>query len=303
MKLKPGVKKDFLDLFYNDIDNRVIDDKGTKLNLHILKIENNAFDYHSLVEKLGHCIVSFALSRKELEDNSKNRGIYVKAVEKLRNYKSNEGELGEILLYCFLEAHLDAPKIFTKLELKTSNQDYVKGSDGVHLLEIRKNEYQLIFGESKLIQDLTDALYDAFDSIKSFVNRKQNNINHEIRLLNTHLERETVSNKELYNFLKKIILPSAKNDTYHKDNAFGIFVGYDLDIPSSISKLPNDEFRTKIREKIRLEIEDNIDKINKRIQKNKLENYNFYIYVFPFKNLASTRRKVIKNLKGASNDF
>ena len=303
MKLKPEIRKDFLDLFYNEIDNRSIDDKGTILNLHILKIENKNFDYHSLLEKLSDSIVSFALSRKELADNKKNRGIYVKAIRKLRNYKSNEGELGELLLYCFLEAHLEAPKIFTKFELKTSTQDYVKGSDGVHLLEIDKNNYQLIFGESKLIKNLKDGLNEALKSINLFVHRKQNNINHEIRLLNTHLEREIVNNKELYNFLKKIIMPSAKEDIYNRDNAFGIFAGYNLDFPESYNKLSNEEFRIKLREKIRNEVEENIENIKQKIRENGLEGYNFYIYIFPFKNLASTRKRVIRNLKGASNDF
>lgn len=51
-------------------------------------------------------------------------------MEKFVDYTRNNGELGELLLFCFLETHLGAPQILTKLELKTSISHYVNGADG-----------------------------------------------------------------------------------------------------------------------------------------------------------------------------
>jgi len=53
-----------------------------------------------------------------------------------------------------LETHLNAPKILTKLEVKTAPNDYVKGADGVHLLQLNEQDFQLILGEAKRYGDL-----------------------------------------------------------------------------------------------------------------------------------------------------
>ena len=295
--------KEFIDLFYEDLSNEPIDGCDTKINLHILKIENNRFCYSELVDNLFDNIVTYSLSRKELKLLKEKHGTaYTRAVQKLRKYEENEGELGEILLYCFLECHLNAPKVFTKLELKTSSNEYVKGSDGVHILKIDEKNYQLVFGESKLRDKLTRALYDSFKSIKDFIDRPDNNINDEIHLLNTNLEKEAADD-ELYDFLKKIIVPKASDEEVFKDNAFGILVGFDIEIDDDIKKLENREFREKIREKIKSEVLSRKDYIKNKINELGLRGYSFYIYAIPFTDLAETRKKAIKHLKGASNDF
>ena len=118
--IETSVKEDFLDLFYHDIKNQSLSHSNT-LNTFVLKITNNRFAYKELSKVLGNKLHHFALSRKEvtrLKEADKLRCLTDRAREKLRNYKSNEGELGEILLYCLLESHLNAPKILTKLELK-----------------------------------------------------------------------------------------------------------------------------------------------------------------------------------------
>lgn len=301
-QFNPDVEESFLDLFYHEIKNIDLDGVNTKLNLHILKIENNEFVYSDLVDKLFDCIVTYCLSKKELDIYKNNRGIYVKAVQKLRKWESNDGELGEILLYCFLESHLRAPKIFTKMELKTSPNDYVKGADGVHILQIDHNNFQLIFGESKLEGTLQKAIYSAFNSINEFINRDKNNIHDEIRLLNTHLERESIS-PSLYSVLKKIIMPSAREDEVFKDNAFGIFVGFEITVDEDSRKLSNSEFRKMIRSKIKAEVENQINYIQKKINEHKLHGISFYIYAFPFVHISKTRKRIIKNLMEANNDF
>ena len=303
MSMEIQVSRNFLDLFYHEIDNLTIDECHTKLNLHVLKIENNKFSYHELMNSLFDSIITYSLSRKEQEVYKNNPGLkYIKAVQKLRDYKSNDGELGEILLYCFLETHLNAPKIFTKLELKTSNNDYVKGSDGVHLLKIDDQNYQLVFGESKLDQKLSKSLYNAFKSINDFITRPNNNINDEIGLLNSHLEKEAITN-EYYNTLKKIIIPSASNEEIYKDNAFGIFVGFNIEPDETLLKSTNYEFRQTIRKFIKSEVEEQIDYIKRKINEYKLFGYSFYIYAFPFIQLEEVRKRMIRNLKEASNDF
>jgi hypothetical protein len=298
MDLTPSINSSFLELFHNDMECE-IENTHSKLNLRVLKIENNQFCYSALVSELSNAIISFSLSRKEFQDFEKDKRygeMNAKALSRLRDYKVNDGEAGEILLFCFLESHLRAPKILTKLELKTSSNDYVKGSDGIHLLRVNKNQFQLIFGESKLEPSLTDSLSSAFKSIFDFVNRDKNGIDYEMGLINSQLCKEALS-EEVYQFIKTIIYPSANSlEPIQKDNAFAIFAGFEITVSEDERKIKNEEFRNLIRTRIKEEVERKKAHIAKKISEYKLFNYTFYLYIFPFMELDKTRKKIIEDL-------
>jgi hypothetical protein len=298
MELKTSISEEFLSLFYNGIDCD-IEDTHSKLSLRILRIENNKFCYPELISKLSNAVISFSLSRQEfsvLEKDKRYGELNTKALEKFRNYKTNDGEAGELLLYCFLESHLKAPKILTKLEIKTSSNDYVKGSDGIHLLKIDETKYQLIFGESKLDASLTTSLSEAFKSINDFINRPKNNINSEIGLINSQLCKEAFD-ENLYNSIKSIIFPTANdNSIIIKDNAFAIFAGFDLKITAEEEKMINDEFRESVKKRIIADVESKKSHIKNKIDEYKLHGYCFYVYIFPFTKFDETRKKIIEDL-------
>src|SRR5690606_2591445 len=211
-------------------------------------------------------------------------------------YNVNDGEAGELLLFCFLEAHLKAPKILTKLEIKLSSNDYAKGSDGIHLLELAPKNYQLIFGESKLYQELTTSLTKAFESIHDCKTRKKNNIHDEIGLINSQLCKEAFD-EDLYQFLKSVIMPKANDaDPIVKNNAFAIFAGFEIDPTEEEKRLSNDKFLTLIKSKIKAEVEGKMSHIKKKIEEYGLYSYTFYVYVFPFMKLDETRKEIIKKI-------
>ena len=302
MKLNTNVGKSFLDLFTNDLSLKV-DGTNSKLDLHILKIENNNFCYFELIEELAENVISYSLSRKQIAEfkaAGKTAKLYRRAVEKLRDNidkpkdKSSGGETGELLLYSFLESHLNAPKILTKLEIKTSSADYAKGSDGIHLLKLSNTGYQLVFGESKLKPNLKDSIILAFDSIHDFITRSTNNINHEIGLLDTQLCKEAYE-KDLFDFIKSVVFPTASSEV-SRDKAFGIFAGFEINPTDDEMKMPNDKFRVHIKEEIKKEVNSKMKHIKEKIDEYKLFGYSFYIYVFPFIKLDETRRQIIDNL-------
>ncbi len=293
--IEKSIKEEFLNLFYHDIKAQGLHNNNT-LELFILKVKNNAFSYDELVKELGNKLHYFALSRKQirkLKKEDKLSDLIQSSKDKLRDHKVNEGELGEILLYCLLESHLNAPKILTKLELKTSSNDYVKGADGVHLFKVSEKEYQLIFGESKLEAKVSNGIYSAFDSIKKFLTSKR--LNFEMDLISSELVKEAY-NESSYELLKKIIVPSAKEDETYLDYSFGIFLGFDVSIKEEYKNLPNGEFRTKIREDIKNEVISAVESFNYQLKKTDFRGYKFYIYVIPFSDLANKRKEIIKNL-------
>lgn len=298
MEFKSSIGESFLELFSQEIDF-AIPDTQSKLNLHILKIENNQFCYPELINELSNHFISFSLSRKEIADFKKNEKygeLYRKAAAKFRDYNINEGEAGELLLFCFLESHLKAPKILTKLEIKLSTRDYAKGSDGIHLLKVSDRNYQLIFGESKLEQKLTTSISNAFKSIQDFITRSKSNINDEIGLLNSQLCKEAFE-EDLYQFLKSVIMPKAnEKNPITKNNAFAIFAGFEINPTDAEKKLSNDDFLKLIKKKIKEEVESKIDHIKKKLDEYDLHGYTFYVYVFPFMKLDEMRKEIIKKI-------
>lgn len=295
--LSTNIKEDFLDLFYHELKREMLENANT-LDLFVLKVQNNSFSYDELIDQLGDKLCFFALSRTEIEAlkaQDRFNSLVKKAKSKFRDYSSNEGEFGEILLYCFLESHLKAPKLLTKLELKTANNDYVKGADGVHLLKLNDSDYQLVLGESKMRADLKQGIYDAFSSIGTLLSDGRKKLRFELDLVNSQLVKEAFDD-QAYSLLKNIILPSARDDEYNLDYSFGIFLGFDINITSQQQQLTNSEFRTNIRSTIKSEVLAVVDSINNQIRKEKFKGYSFYVYVIPFSDLAKTRKDVIENL-------
>ncbi|WP_339736576.1 DUF1837 domain-containing protein [uncultured Sunxiuqinia sp.] len=300
MKLSIG-DFDFLDAFDHQGTFKLDDNKKNVLNLFILKTNANEFDYDQLQDNLIEPMINYSLSRKVREKyKSKPGHLSKKAREKFIEHLKNKGELGELLLYSFLESHLNAPKILSKLELKTSTSHYVNGSDGVHFLKLNDGNYQLIFGESKTVADLTSAISEAFKSIHEFkneINSKGNTksgLPYEKSLISDHLEKETFSEEEKI-FLERIIYPKKENE-FEVDNAFGIFVGYEITISNEDMKLANADFRKKIKDQIKTEIQGRFTHIGKKISDYKLSGHNFYLYVLPFTNLDASRNEILEKI-------
>lgn len=272
------------------------------LNLFIMQINANEFNTKYMEELLIDPMIDFSLSR-QVRDHYQNKAATLtkKAKEKFVDYLTNKGELGELLLYCFLESHLEAPKILSKLELKTSTSMHVHGSDGVHFLRLKNGDFQLIFGESKTIKDLTNALSDAFKSISEFkrgVNSKgkvKSGLPYEKSLISDHLSKETFSDEEK-EFIKQIVYPN--NGTgFGVDDAFGIFIGYEIEISDDDRMLPNEEFRNLIKQKVTDEVKGKFNHVLNKITEYKLFGHNFYLYILPFTDLDETRVKVMEGLQ------
>ncbi|WMI82113.1 HamA C-terminal domain-containing protein [Anaerotignum sp. MB30-C6] len=291
----------FLDSFEHIKEYDIDEYNKNKLNLFMIRVNANEFDYNTLIYNLLDTVISFSVSRNvQTKYVNKPARLHKKAVDKFVEHCRNTGELGELLLYAFLECHLKAPKILSKLELKTSTSMYVNGADGVHYLELPNGNYQLIFGESKTIKGLSDAISSAFKSIYEFkneINSKGNaksGINYEKSLISDNIMKETF-NKNDIDFITKLIYPS-KNSDFRVDDAFGIFIGYEVEILKEDKKLPNDEFVDKLKTKIEEEVEENIEKIIKAIDENDLIGHSFYVYVLPFTNLDASRKKVMEGV-------
>lgn len=273
--------------------------KKNKLNLFVLKINSNEFDYDLLLDMLLDPVIDYSISR-QVKEKYKNRPATLskKAREKFVEYTRNNGELGELLLFCFLETHLGAPKILTKLELKTSTSHYVNGADGVHFLRLPDGNYQLIFGESKTYQKIDAAIREAFISIYNFKNgindkgNSKNGIRYEKSLISDNLFKESFSEEER-DFLESLIYPTP-NSNFDVDDAFGIFIGFQIDVSEEEKGMPTAEFRKLIKSRVDVEVSKYLGNIQQRIIDNKLQGHNFYIYVLPFTDINLKRQRIME---------
>ena len=303
MKLNPNSKnaiKQFKHIRHFTISNN--QDDGF-LDLFLLPINARNFDYNCVSDNLMESVADYSLSWK-IRENYKDKAMMLsrKAREKFRDYEKNDGELGELLLFCFLEGHLEAPKILTKLELKTSNKLYVNGSDGVHLKKISEKKYHLIFGESKTYTELTRAFENAFKSIYEFVNEtnskgdSKSGIEYERGLISSNME-QTIFDEDDEDILNLLLYPENKpSSDVRLDDAFSVFIGYEIDITKEQERLSSDEFPDKIEEKIITQIENYKNEIYELIKKYKLIGYTFYIFVMPFTDIDKNRKKILKRV-------
>lgn len=273
------------------------------LRIFCLDISNNVFSHtalHGFLQKnIGRYVFSrAAIERFRLDDEEEAIGL--KAIELLRNAsnpkdKGAGGELGEILLYIFLEQKLNAPKLLSKVELKTSENQYVFGSDGVHLLCDKdlagEPFYQLVLGESKIIGNLKDAIDDAFESITK-VNDKPDN---ELRLVESNIFNESFD-AATTDYIKNLIIPSKRDLSIAIDRAFGVFLGYTIGIDAS--QYSNADYRKAVSAKMTNDIKTNAAHILEKIVDAKMSGYSFYFYVVPFDDASTDRADIIKKLKG-----
>ncbi|TFD37782.1 DUF1837 domain-containing protein [Cryobacterium sp. TMT1-19] len=280
----------FLALFY-DAERFDIHAK-TVMHLHVLRVDGGAFAIKPLFKELVNNSVSYVLSRqnlqKLLQDPSRMGEFFRKTQAQFKAPDSNAGEGGELLLYSFLEGHLGAPKILSKMELKTSSEHYVHGTDGVHLLEVVHGDYQLIFGESKMYGDATGKIGSspgrgvkaAFESMGKV---QEDDFDFDTWLVESELLKENLDESKIELLASILLPPAAGTPSITKSNAFGVFIGYELDVttyPFAIHTAV--EIETHLRTLALSALEAEVATIKAEIEKRGLGGYQFHIYAVPF---------------------
>lgn len=294
----------FLNLFYDpkrfDIHTKTV------MHLHILRVDGGDFAIKPLFKELVNNSISYVLSRQNLAemlgDPSRMGEFFRKTQTQFKAPDANAGEGGELLLYSFLEGHLGASKILSKMELKTSSEHYVHGTDGVHLFEVADGNYELIFGESKMYGDATGKIGSsarrgvkaAFDSMGKV---QEDDFDFDTWLVESELIKESID-EEKVEVLASILLPPASGEkTITKSNAFGVFIGYELDVTGyPFANYSAVEIEEHLRSLAFSTVAAEVDTIKAEIEKRGLGGYQFHIYAVPF-----LKRNVNGSVRGIEN--
>ena len=267
------------------------------LNLYYLDISDSAFDYMALNEYLFDSVGMYVYSRtqmKAFEDKKKIRSMGAKALRLMKaNGKPDEkgtgNELGEMLLFAFLEDGLHAPKLLSKVEISTTASQFGSKSDCVHLLKRKVNgeiSYQLVFGASCINGNITSAIDSAFEVLVAIKNRRVR----ERQMVDSTLFNHTYDD-ETTERLRQILVPS-KTRQAAPDMAFGVFIGYTIDVEAD----DNDAFRAECMTKMEADIKAAIPYIEKKVADLKLGMHSYYFYFLPFNNAEVDKKQIMDEL-------
>ncbi len=148
-----------------------------QLRLFHLNVNNNAFSSDRLEVFLRKNIGQYVFSRAQIENYRVEDDVYSVGLDAIDIMKRNGApgqkgtgnDLGEIMLYVFLEQVLGAPKIMSKVELQTGAKQYESKCDGIHLLSLEQTfgipYYHMVFGTSSIMGDMKKAVDSTFDAI------------------------------------------------------------------------------------------------------------------------------------------
>lgn len=273
-----------------------------KLNIYHLRTENRQFVYKELttfcVENLSQYIWNRNIV-KEAKTPGEIQVLYHKSRKQLREIKNKDdrgagGELGEILLYLFLEKCLKAPKLLSKMEIKTTKNQYVYGADGIHLYLTMDADgqpiYQFVIGEAKIKNDILEATRVAFDSIKNSIEE----IDIETALVSGEILKEVCTKVEA-DAIMQMILPSEDiaDEFCTREKAIGLFIGY---TGNYYEDIPNSAWNKSINNKIRADIERAVSTIKKKIETLQFKGYSFYCYYLPFNDAEKDRKSILDDI-------
>ena len=151
------------------------------LQIFCLKFDDFDFDYHGLWRHLRNNIGYYVYSRAQIETYMEDDEISALAYDAIAYIKKaiadgklpTGNELGELLLYIFLEQVLVAPKLMSKVEIGNHGGFMTSESSGIHLLTANETVpfSQVILGTSMINGNLQTAIDSAFADAQKLKNR------------------------------------------------------------------------------------------------------------------------------------
>lgn len=247
-------------------------------------------------------IVPFCIPRAERDEAdrkyvaTKNSRYVVELIDKAkelfvaaRKSLSTSGEPGELILFMLLEAALGAPQVACKMYLKTARNVPVHGSDAVHALYDRSSDIlELIWGESKLYEQLPSALDKMCESLTAFID-ETNKPSSRDRDVNIILDHMSIGDTDLEDALCKYFDPYEESanrriESYACMAGFD-FVGYEHTKSQDAKDIEN-HFRSIYIERIR----DAVQLFDKKLIASNLQHLRFRFFLLPFPSVKAFRK-------------
>lgn len=267
----------------------------SQLRLFHLKLDGVSFTDEGLYKCLRKNIGQYVFSRTEIKryvDEGDAFSVALDAMQRVIDQKGKASDefgnmLGEILLYAFFEEKLDAPKIFSKMELNArgSGNSY----DGVHLLKLSDDDFQVVFGISKLEDGPEEAVDNAFYKLKKANTASSAGIPLVCELLfDKHVDDALAAQ------LDYVISP--RPTSVSSDTAYGIFLCYSIGLDKD--KYDNATYKRLVESKMINDLKYVMPKIQKGIADCGLTSRSVYIYIVPLDNATEDKNSIMNKIVG-----
>ena len=275
-----------------------------QLCLFHLHIRDSKFYRDDVETWIYRNISRYVFSRAKLEqfrqdddlDAAIERALQLMRENGSPNEKGKGNELGEMLVYAFLEGKLNAYKLMSRVELSTDLSQYKSVAESIHMLsdvdDTGSPYNQMVFGTSNIVGDLKEAIDNAFDAIM----RIKDHSSREIQMVEkTAFDR--MCDPDEIEYLKKILIPEPNVGSSY-DTAYGLFLGYTMGI--DMQKHPGEKYEDLVTAKMVHDIQIRAPYIAQKIAENNLGMHSFYVYVLPFEDAEQDKLGIMDNvMKGA----
>ena len=253
-----------------------------------LDYDSKEYRQNELVKIIRDTITHFALTPEEFSEMATKGDIgEMQRISWSRISKANlfkKGDYGELLLYIILSIIYNIPKFVTKVRLRSSIKEQIKGFDCAHFT-IEKNEPVLWLGEAKFHKSFSGALIDAMKSIKAHF--EKNYLEDEISILYSNIE----ANKNVdLTALKKVLRGKSLDNVKFR---VPILLTYDSE---AVKK--NTEIKKNFEDDLKIEL----DKLYTSIEGKKINlgsNIELLFIIFPLHTVA-TIKKELENIESLS---
>ncbi len=275
---------------------------GGQLRLFHMKLRSGKFTPSEMKAILYRNIGEYVFSRARLEKFKLDGDAFSVGAQAIRilnkgggpDIKGSGAELGEMLLYSFLEQKLNAPKLMSRVELSTDAKQYNSVCDSIHLLTSGTSGlpyHQVVFGTSNIVGDLAYAIDGAFESIL----RIENNEDNELHMVDSLILDRLATDEEI-ELARSIFLPSPEASAPY-NTSYGVFLGYTLGL--NAANYPLGQYPAIVEEKMQADIQHNVDYILAKIRDNNLGMHSFYFYILPFDDAEDEKKSIMEAvLKG-----
>lgn len=256
-----------------------------------------------------HKIIPFCISRqerreiiekfKETDDDSyileltdKAKNLFITA----RKSQKTSGEPGEVILFMLLEAVLKAPQLACKMSLKTSEQMPVHGSDAIHIMRgSQEGSICLIWGESKIYQQLSTALDEVCNSVSGFLDEKEgrNARDRDIDIIKEHMDvEEPVLRRALLDYFDPY--SEAGNNL---EEAYACFVGFDYSsVYSQLASMAPNKREEFFKSEYLERISSACKLFGTKLRERSLSNLKINYFLIPFPSVEDLRTKFFNHL-------
>ena len=269
------------------------------LQIFCLKFDDFDFDYQGLWKYLRNNIGYYVYSRAQINryvDEEEISSLSYDAIAHIKefitkNKQEPETELGELLLYVFLEQVLHAPKLMSNVELSAHNGIISSESSGIHLLTANAviPFNQIVLGVSMLNSSMKETIDRAFADAQRIKNRMKD----ERRFVDATIF-EGAFPRDVCEQLEAIILPSETN-VEKPATAFGLFLGYTLDnLPARGKSI--DVYQRDAIAQIKNDILNSVPYIESKVIQYGLDGYSLYIYLLPFTDVDRDKKDIMNKL-------